>query len=257
MRATTFLKQKMFVAGCYIPAQPYCDTHIYLHSTAIDMDPSGTRALVSLLNGHAHIISVPAKGKLGQEEQVFHMEKTPSGLSMRFPMPAVFTGNNGDGVMLGSADGCLLIWNPQTMALLAGLPTDDGASCQCSHWLELELKHLFTAEAVNVAAVSALSLIDLGSAEADSNCRASLTLPTSLAVWSQLAEAGSHGGLKLDTRPSLCLIYVTWIATRYDGLCSRLNVQPYLATTLDDPLYALLPPLKPTAFHIYFHIAHI
>jgi hypothetical protein len=89
------------------------------------MDPSGTRALVTLDNGHAHIISTPAKGKLGEEEKVFQSDQTPSGAPIQLHASAVFAGD-GDHVLLGTAEHCLLLWSRMDAELLAGLHVEGG-----------------------------------------------------------------------------------------------------------------------------------
>jgi hypothetical protein len=101
-------------------------------SLSLNMHPSGTRVLVSLDNGHAYIISTPAKGKLGDEEKVLQMDKTPSGISIQFPTNAVFIGD-GDQLLFGTAEHCLLLWSRTDAKLLAGLRVEGGgyfvASC--------------------------------------------------------------------------------------------------------------------------------
>jgi hypothetical protein len=101
------------------------------------MDVSGTRALVTLDNGHAHVINTPAKGKLGDKEKTFEVDKTPTGAIIEFPTSAIFTGV-GEEVLLGRAEGCLLLWNRANAQLVAGLLTDD-SECNDPHVIEEQI----------------------------------------------------------------------------------------------------------------------
>jgi hypothetical protein len=73
-----------------------------------------------------HIISTPTKGKLGDQEKAFQMDKTPTGVPILFSASAAFVGH-GDEILFGTAEHCLLLWSRADSKLLAGLRIVGGA----------------------------------------------------------------------------------------------------------------------------------
>jgi hypothetical protein len=78
-----------------------------------------------MASGLAHVVLVPTKARSGVLERSFHVDKTDEGVPITFPAHAAFAGD-GRHALVGTAAGCLLVWDRSSGKLMAGLEHPDG-----------------------------------------------------------------------------------------------------------------------------------
>jgi hypothetical protein len=103
-----------------IPVRSLCLTPH--RSTALDLNPAGTHVLVSQVGGSARLLSIRQTDNKGSVEHSYsckEIEARPNGFG------AVFA-TQGQAVLFGSVEGCVLVWDKDKGAIVYGLAHEEG-----------------------------------------------------------------------------------------------------------------------------------
>jgi hypothetical protein len=139
-----------------IPTDLWC-------STSLDFDFQETRALVTMATGEAHVITTPAKGPIERLEQfVLAGNDNLRHIQPSFTFGGVFTGR-GEGILFGSADRNLLVWDRLSGHLVIGLDYADiemgTATLLSVFWSEILIPLIKIENSIQAAAVSHLTYL--------------------------------------------------------------------------------------------------
>jgi len=108
-------------SGCPRPL-----SQIYYRYT-LDVNPSGSLALVAQAGGRAHLVAVKQTEKKGKIEQVYAIKDEDLVSQLKHEFGAVFA-NDGQKVLFGSMNGCVLVWDKMKGDVMCGLDHCEGGT---------------------------------------------------------------------------------------------------------------------------------
>ena len=98
--------------------------HIH-YRYALDVNPSGSLALVAQTGGRAHLVGIKQNDSKGKIEQVYAIKDEDIAPKMHHEFGAVFA-NQGQTVLFGSTNGCVLVWDKSKGNVVCGLDHCEG-----------------------------------------------------------------------------------------------------------------------------------
>lgn len=96
---------------------------IIYSSTSLDLNPAGTHVLVSQIGGSARLLNIRQADKKGSVELSYSCKETEAHPDGGFG--AVFA-TQGQAVLFGSVEGCVLVWDRKKGAIVYGLAHEEG-----------------------------------------------------------------------------------------------------------------------------------
>ena len=100
-----------------------CPSLITYCSTSLDLNPAGTHVLVSHIGGYARLLSIRHTNKKETVAISYSCKETQAHPDSGFG--AVFA-TQGQAVLFGSVEGCVLVWDRKKGAIVYGLAHDEG-----------------------------------------------------------------------------------------------------------------------------------
>jgi hypothetical protein len=100
------------------------------HRYALDVNPSGNLALVAQTGGRAHLVGIKQNDSKGKIEQVYAIKDEDIAPKMQHEFGAVFA-NQGQTVLFGSTNGCVLAWDKSKGNVVCGLDHCEGKTALC------------------------------------------------------------------------------------------------------------------------------
>jgi hypothetical protein len=94
--------------------------NLSLHSVSLDASPSGSTIIAAQVAGRARLVTM--RGSEGTVQKSYTYDATNS--RSNNPLNACYL-NQGDRILFGSSESCLLLWNTQKEEVVCGLEHDD------------------------------------------------------------------------------------------------------------------------------------
>ncbi|KAA1477128.1 WD40 repeat-like protein [Dentipellis sp. KUC8613] len=94
----------------------------------IDVNSTGSHALVAQTGGRTHIVGIRQDDNKGKIEQVYTLPDSEA-KNANYDFGALFT-SKGSVVLFGSVDGCVLLWDKDKAEVSCGLDLGEGAVAQ-------------------------------------------------------------------------------------------------------------------------------
>ncbi|TFY76390.1 hypothetical protein EWM64_g7622 [Hericium alpestre] len=95
----------------------------------IDVNHSGSHALVAQTGGRTHIVGIRQDDNKGKIEQVYALKDSDSHPNATYDFGALFTSKDSL-IMFGTVDGCVLLWDKDKAVISCGLDLGEGAVAQ-------------------------------------------------------------------------------------------------------------------------------
>ena len=92
-------------------------------SNSLDLDPTGSHVLVGQHGGCAKLVGIRQLDKKGQVERTYSCTETEARPNGGF---GAFFATEGQAILFGSVDGCVLVWDRKKGAVVYGLEHEEG-----------------------------------------------------------------------------------------------------------------------------------
>lgn len=120
LRAYGVFSSKMLVVASTFLLMAFTDI---LTSISIDVNASGSHAVVAFVGGFSRLVNLTSPDKKGKAEREFSNRDTEARPGGGFG--AVYAAR-GQGVLYGSVEGCVLVWDVKSGQLIYGLEHQEG-----------------------------------------------------------------------------------------------------------------------------------
>jgi hypothetical protein len=100
------------------------------NSNSLDLNPTGSHVLVGQVGGCARLVGLRQPDNKGFVEQSYSCQETEARPNGGFG--AVFA-TQGQAVLFGSVEGCVLVWDRKKGAIVYALEHDEGERCS-TYW---------------------------------------------------------------------------------------------------------------------------